>query len=126
MQSEIHWHNKIPEKQPIFTNFITEELKNYLSEVLRQPYNKNHKVFSCTTTWRDIIMADDLGYGDVVKEYLFDLKQDPAEKNNLVTERKEDVQKLKILLKNWEQEVKHKRWQLTGFSSDNITKDFGR
>ncbi len=47
--------------------------------------------------------------GDDVKEYLFDLERDPAEKNNLFSERKEDVQKLKILLKSWEQEVKHKR-----------------
>lgn len=43
--------------------------------------------------------------GDNIEEYLFDLEHDPAEKNNLFTERKEDVQKLKILLKNWEQEV---------------------
>ena len=47
--------------------------------------------------------------GDDIEEYLFDLEQDPAEKNNLVTEEKEDVQKLKILLKNWEEKVKHKR-----------------
>lgn len=46
--------------------------------------------------------------GDDVKEYLFDLERDPAEKNNLFSERKEDVQKLKILLKNWEEKVKHK------------------
>jgi len=30
-------------------------------------------------------MADDLGYDDDVKEYLFDLKQDPAEKITLLS-----------------------------------------
>jgi arylsulfatase A-like enzyme len=44
-----------------------------------------------------------------VKEYLFDLKQDPAEKNNLFSQRKEDVERLKLLLKKWEDKVKHKR-----------------
>lgn len=47
--------------------------------------------------------------GDDVKEYLFDLEHDPAEKNNLLNERPEDVQRLKTLLQNWEQEVKPKR-----------------
>ncbi len=47
--------------------------------------------------------------GDDVKEYFFDLERDPAEKNNLLESQKEDVQRLRILLKNWEQEVKHKR-----------------
>jgi hypothetical protein len=47
--------------------------------------------------------------GDDVKEYLFDLERDPAEKNNLFSERKEDVQKLKILLKSWEEKVKPNR-----------------
>lgn len=47
--------------------------------------------------------------GDDVKEYLFDLERDPAEKNNLLDSRKEDAQRLKMLLKNWEQEVQHKR-----------------
>jgi N-acetylgalactosamine-6-sulfatase len=47
--------------------------------------------------------------GDDIEEYLFDLKQDPAEKNNLFTEREEDVRKLKLLLKDWEEKVKHKR-----------------
>ena len=44
-----------------------------------------------------------------VKEYLFDLKQDPAEKNNLTREHEEDVKRLKMLLKKWEDKVKHKR-----------------
>jgi len=44
-----------------------------------------------------------------LKEYLFDLKQDPAEKNNLLIEHEEDVKRLKILLKKWEDEVEHKR-----------------
>jgi len=47
--------------------------------------------------------------GDDVKEYLFDLERDPAEKNNLSNNQPEDVRKLKTLLQNWEQEVKHKR-----------------
>lgn len=33
--------------------------------------------------------------------------QDPAEKNNLLSQRKEDVERLKI--KEWEDKVKHKR-----------------
>jgi arylsulfatase A-like enzyme len=47
--------------------------------------------------------------GGNVKEYLFDLKHDPAEKNNLLNTRKQDVKRLKTLLKNWEREVKPKR-----------------
>ena len=46
---------------------------------------------------------------DDIKEYLFDLKQDPAEKNNILIEREEDVKRLKMLLKKWEDKVKHKR-----------------
>lgn len=46
---------------------------------------------------------------DDIREYLFDLKQDPAEKNNLLSEREEDVKRLKILLTKWEDKVKHKR-----------------
>ncbi len=47
--------------------------------------------------------------GDDVKEYLFDLERDPAEKNNLFDKRPEQVLRLKKLLRNWEQQVKHKR-----------------
>jgi hypothetical protein len=47
--------------------------------------------------------------GNNVKEYLFDLKRDPAEKNNLLSEQPENVLSLKTLLKNWELEVKHLR-----------------
>ena len=50
-----------------------------------------------------------LNEGDEIIEYLFDLEQDPAEKNNLLDRRREDVQRLKLLLENWEEEVKHKR-----------------
>ena len=46
---------------------------------------------------------------DDVKEYFFDLKQDPAEKNNLLSEREDEVQRLKKLLKKWEEKVEHKR-----------------
>ena len=44
-----------------------------------------------------------------IKEYLFDLEKDPAEKNNLVKEKEEVTGKLKLLLKNWEEKVKHNR-----------------
>jgi arylsulfatase A-like enzyme len=47
--------------------------------------------------------------GDDVKEYLFDLERDPAEKNNLLNDQPENVLRLKTLLQKWEQEVKHKR-----------------
>jgi arylsulfatase A-like enzyme len=47
--------------------------------------------------------------GDDVKEYLFDLERDPAEKNDLCNEQPDNVRKLKTLLQNWEREVKHKR-----------------
>ncbi len=50
-----------------------------------------------------------LKQGSEISEYLFDLDQDPAEKNNLLNDRLEDVQRLKMLLKNWEREVQHKR-----------------
>lgn len=46
---------------------------------------------------------------DEIKEYLFDLERDPAEKDNLFNSRRDDVQRLKILLENWEKEVQHKR-----------------
>jgi len=47
--------------------------------------------------------------GNDIEEYLFDLEQDPAEKNNLLSKRKDDVRRLKTLLKNWEEKVKRKR-----------------
>jgi len=47
--------------------------------------------------------------GDDVKEYLFDLERDPAEKNNILNKQPESVLRLKNLLKNWEQQVKHNR-----------------
>jgi arylsulfatase A-like enzyme len=47
--------------------------------------------------------------GDDVREYLFDLERDPAEKNNLFEEQPENVRRLKKLLQNWEQQVKHER-----------------
>jgi len=43
--------------------------------------------------------------GDDIKEHLFDLEQDPMEKNNLISSRKEAAQKLKLLLKDWEEKV---------------------
>jgi N-acetylgalactosamine-6-sulfatase len=47
--------------------------------------------------------------GNDIKEYLFDLEKDPAEKNNLLSERDEDLRKLKLLLEDWEEKVKHNR-----------------
>jgi arylsulfatase A-like enzyme len=47
--------------------------------------------------------------GDNLKEYLFDLERDPAEKNSLLNKQPDDVRRLKTLLRNWEEEVKHKR-----------------
>ena len=47
--------------------------------------------------------------GNDVKEYLFDIEEDPAEKNNLFSERKENVRRLKMLLEDWEDKVRHKR-----------------
>jgi len=40
---------------------------------------------------------------------LFDLERDPAEKNNLFSEQPENVLRLKKLLQNWQQQVKHER-----------------
>ncbi len=44
-----------------------------------------------------------------VEEYLFDLDQDPAEKDNLFGKRQEDVKRLRMLLQDWEEQVKHNR-----------------
>jgi N-acetylgalactosamine-6-sulfatase len=44
--------------------------------------------------------------GGDVKEYLFDLEHDQVEKDNLLSKQPENVQKLKILLQNWERKVK--------------------
>ncbi|MCX8037289.1 MAG: sulfatase-like hydrolase/transferase [Candidatus Sumerlaeia bacterium] len=45
----------------------------------------------------------------ITQEYLFDLATDPQEKNNLLTARPADVQRLKRLLADWEKEVQHTR-----------------
>jgi len=47
--------------------------------------------------------------GDNIEEYLFDLEQDPMEKNNLISSHQDAAQKLKLLLKDWEEKVKHQR-----------------
>ena len=47
--------------------------------------------------------------GDDITEYLFDLKLDPAEKHNLFDSRPEEARRLRTLLDDWEQDVKHKR-----------------
>ena len=41
-----------------------------------------------------------------VQEYLFDLKADPQEKNNLLASQSETAQRLKRLLKEWEGKVR--------------------
>jgi N-acetylgalactosamine-6-sulfatase len=50
-----------------------------------------------------------LSDGNDIKEYLFDLENDAAEKNNLLSDRQEVVRKLKLLLEDWEEKVKHNR-----------------
>jgi N-acetylgalactosamine-6-sulfatase len=47
--------------------------------------------------------------GDDVEEYLFDLNEDPAEKSDLESSRKEDMVRLKMLLRDWEEQVRHRR-----------------
>jgi N-acetylgalactosamine-6-sulfatase len=47
--------------------------------------------------------------GNDMKEYLFDLERDPAEKNNLLSEQKKSLIRLKTLLRDWEEQVRHKR-----------------
>ncbi len=42
-------------------------------------------------------------------EYLFDLKADPGEKNNLLKKRPADTEKLRKLFREWEEEVKPER-----------------
>lgn len=46
-----------------------------------------------------------------VNEYLFDLESDIGEKNNLILNERDEVQRLKKLLENWESEVKPERYQ---------------
>jgi arylsulfatase A-like enzyme len=87
-----------------------------------QAVEKNESVQKRTLFWRarrgqwtrKAIRDGSLKYislqnGDNVKEYLFDLKSDPAEKNNLFNKQSDDVRRLKTLLRKWEQEVKHRR-----------------
>jgi N-acetylgalactosamine-6-sulfatase len=50
-----------------------------------------------------------LKYGNDTKEFLFDLEKDPAEENNLLNENEQIAHKLKTLLKDWEEKVKHNR-----------------
>ncbi|MDA3927274.1 MAG: sulfatase-like hydrolase/transferase [Kiritimatiellae bacterium] len=47
--------------------------------------------------------------GAKVAEYLFDLKADLSEKNNLINEQPEKAETMKIILEKWEQKVKNKR-----------------
>ena len=44
--------------------------------------------------------------GEQLKEYLFDLKADPGEKNNLLRARPDEAQRLKGLLIQWEEQVR--------------------
>lgn len=79
----------------------------------------NKPVYSRTLFWRKqrsprIVKAARDGYmkylyvknGNKITEYLFDLKNDPGEKNNLLGQHDEELKKLKGLLKDWEAEVK--------------------
>jgi arylsulfatase A-like enzyme len=87
-----------------------------------QAVEKNEPVLKRTLFWRarrgqwtrKAVRDGSLKYislqnGDDVKEYLFDLERDPAEKNNLFYKQTDDVRRLKTLLRKWEQEVKPKR-----------------
>jgi len=47
--------------------------------------------------------------GNELSEYLFDLEKDPAEKHNLKDLRKQDVWRLKMLLSDWEQQLRPHR-----------------
>ncbi len=47
-----------------------------------------------------------LANGDKLQEYLFDLRTDPAEKSNLLSERPAVVLRLKGLLHDWEDRVR--------------------
>ena len=47
--------------------------------------------------------------GEEVEEHLFDLANDPGEKKDLLTDRPEDVRRLKKLLAQWEAEVRPAR-----------------
>lgn len=46
-----------------------------------------------------------------LEEYLFDLKTDPGEQNDLKAERPDDLQRLQQLLHSWENEVQPERYQ---------------
>ena len=87
-----------------------------------QAVEKKEPIQKCTLFWRarrgqwtrKAVRDGSLKYirlqnGDDVKEYLFDLERDPAEKNNLFKKQPDSIQRLKTLLRNWEQEVKPKR-----------------
>jgi N-acetylgalactosamine-6-sulfatase len=63
---------------------------------------------------RKAVRDGDLKYiqlwdGPKMNEYLFDLKADPAEKQNLLTARPADAKRLKTLLADWERQVRHSR-----------------
>ena len=48
--------------------------------------------------------------GEESEEYLFDLRQDPGESKNLVDDHPDDLEQLKQLLSDWENEVKPERY----------------
>lgn len=47
--------------------------------------------------------------GDKVQEYLFNLKRDPGEQDNLIEEFPDEAARLKKVLAEWEREVQHTR-----------------
>jgi len=47
--------------------------------------------------------------GDQTEQYLFDLKEDIGETQNLLEDRPKEVSRLKALLAQWEKQVQHSR-----------------
>jgi arylsulfatase A-like enzyme len=57
-----------------------------------------------------------------VQEYLFDLGTDPQGKNNLLARQSETVERLRRLLKEWEDKVRpHRRWSHGGLGDGHGT-----
>lgn len=83
---------------------------------------QNKPSYSRTLFWRRLrgknefkaVRRGDMKYiylnnGTSVAEYLYNIKEDPQEKNDLLVKRPDDVIELKKLLKDWEEEVKSER-----------------
>lgn len=83
---------------------------------------QNRPPYPRTLFWRRLrgeneakaVRQGDLKYihinrGTSVSEHLFNIREDPREKNDLLAKRPEDVKQLKKFLKEWEAEVKPER-----------------